>query len=49
VEKRKRPAESIRNEYVIYDITAYVTKLLQMSEYTSNPDYKLMTDKLQLV
>jgi len=27
----------------------YITKLLHMSEYTNNPVYKLMTDKLQLM
>jgi len=31
------------------DIASYVTKLHQMSEYTNDPDYKLVTDKLQLV
>jgi len=27
----------------------YITKLLHMSEYTNNPVYKLMTDKLQMM
>jgi len=31
------------------DIGAYRNKSHQMSEDTSNPDYKLMTDNLQLV
>ena len=31
------------------DIAAYITNSLQMSEDTSNPVYKLMTSKQQLV